>query len=181
MNNLNKIPRIIESIVKLLIINIPLQLIGAVLLVGYIPIHVKLIQYKWRKSIMLPYLLRWFDNADQYIGRDISTYLTVFSSGWWNIYCWLAWRNPLNYFGYVIAGFQSHEFIESIDIANTTNTNAGYYQLESQGYYEYCWIIKYSPTKCGRYRFGWKLNNTKPGDWVQEVCAIQPWIDFNGI
>src|ERR1043165_4732976 len=83
---------------------LPLQLLGAIILLFYIPIHVYLIKTSLRRRIELPYVLRWFDNADLYVGRDTSTYLKVFGTGVWGLYVWLAWRNPLNYFGYKVLG-----------------------------------------------------------------------------
>jgi hypothetical protein len=163
--------RFISCLFIWLLVCIPLQLVGSVLL---------LILCCFFNIGKLPRLFRWFDSADPFVGRDTSVIDKVSTDGWYARYTWLAWRNPLNYFGYKVLGFQSKEAIPSIAIGNTSDAHPGKYYLESQGHYEYCLIHLWSPTKCFRFRMGHKLNKTKVGDWVQRVGVIQPYIDFSG-
>src|SRR6185503_19026858 len=116
-------------------------------------------------SQRLPACLKWFDNADYYVDRDTSTYDAVCQSGWWNRYCWLAWRNPINYFGYVVLGLRVIEPLVLIDkIGNqsvsdngTTGLYYAEYEMDSKVYYEYYYIHKWSATKCLRFRMGHKI------------------------
>lgn len=148
----------------------------------------------------MPYFLRWFDNADMYIGRDASTYLNECLKGRWARYKWLAWRNPCNYFGYKHLAFVFNACGEytvidqsKFDVGNTTGAREGFRYIEYHQadpvkypkintYYEYYLIKKWSHTKCFRFRMGWKIanNSNKPGDYCQWVFAIQPYIDYSG-
>ena len=58
--------RLLKHTITFLFICLPLQLIGAILLLPAV---------YYSRSPQLPYLLRWFDNADMYVERDASTYL----------------------------------------------------------------------------------------------------------
>lgn len=164
---------------------LPLQLIGSILLAIYLPIHLQLIKRSIISSIKLPYLLRWYDNVDQYIGRDTSTYLAVFGSGVLNLYTWLAFRNPLNYFGWMILGVMSDQDIADDNIGDSTGCIEGTRHIEvtinNKSYYEYYYIKKLNSTHCIRIRIGWKLCDTKAGQIAQWVFVISPWHSYNGI
>lgn len=159
----------------------PLQLLGGIILLptSYLV-----------KNNPLPTWLKWFDNADQYVGRDTSVYFAVRSSGWWNNYLWLAWRNPLNYFGYQVLGFIIQQgFIQTVysgsaNVGDGTGQLSGFYfsEVEQNGstYYEYYFIIKYSTTTCFRFRMGHKIGSALPGVLCQFVGVISPYHSYNG-
>lgn len=182
--------RLIKHICILLLVCIPLQLLGAILLGIYLPIQRRLVQTNPERSWKLPYLLRWFDNADMYVNRDTTTYLqVVVPQGVWVQYCWLAWRNPINFFGYKILGVQVVTTRHLYGEGNFTigdDTMPGYYYQEvdinGKVYYEYYYVHKWSQTKCFRFRMGYKLGmkNLKAGDYIQEVMAIQIFKDYWG-
>ena len=165
----------------------PLQLLGAVLLLIYLPIHLALINHNLRSSIKLPYFLRWFDNADQYVGRDTSTYIRVFNSGYYNLYTWLAWRNPLNYFGYTKLGVinTTNNTLPDDNIGDATGLQEGTRNItvtiDGKEYFEYYYIKKYGTNKCVRIRMGWKLAGTEPGQISQWVFVISPYHSYKGV
>lgn len=164
--------RFFNNLLLLLLINIPLEILGWIILLPVCFLS---------KKDKLPVILRWFDNADLYIDRDTSTYLNVIKSGWFNRYCWLAFRNPCNYFGYKILGFKSNFSIPRSPVGDSAGYVPGLFYIEHSGYYEYYYIKKWSATKCFRFRMGWKLSNTDAGDWVQRVFVIQPYKSYTGV
>lgn len=144
-------------------IMLPLQLAGGVILLFVCPLI---------GTNPLPTWLKWFDNADQYVGRDSSTYMAVRASGWWNNYCWLAWRNPLNYFGYTMMGIQGTSQDQVLtdvppmpaNIGDTSQSGIYHAEVLIDGivYYEYYMIFKYTlfgTPRCIRIRIGWKLEH----------------------
>ena len=185
--------RLIRNLLVLFCVAIPHEIIGWVVL-PFVLLFVP------KTQIKLPALFRWFDNADIYAGRDYSVYQYVCNQGYWARYLWLAWRNPCNYFGYFYLSFVFNArgkytvFDPSqVNVGNTTGARAGYRYIEYvqlspvssalDTYYEYCYIKKWSSTKCLRFRMGWKIgNNTNPvGSYCQWVCVLQPYIDYSGI
>ncbi len=194
--------RLLKHIGILLFVSIPLQLIGIILLAIYLPIHFQLIKRGLRSSVKLPIFLRWYDNADQYIGRDTSTYLQVFGSGLYNLYCWLAFRNPLNYFGYKVLGLQildentsgtEHQTLGVSDLDQATlgalSVGDGYGDIDGfrfteittsgRTYYEYYWIKKFSfkgLLYCIRFRLGYKIKGIRfleMNQYIQQVIVLQ--------
>jgi hypothetical protein len=148
----------------------------------------------------LPRYLRWFDNADQFIGRDTSTYYGVTKSGKWNRYVWLAFRNPLNYFGYKILGVEVIESpkledvwvhgnaITLTEVGDRKGEKSGVYYVEitiaGKTYYEYHMIQKWSTTKCLRFRMGHKIcdpSSNTTGSIIQWVFVLQPYKDYAGL
>lgn len=113
----------------------------------------------------------------------------------WDKYRWLAWRNPINYFQYSVLGFRAYimgeeahiiKYLDPKDVGKSIGDHAvdapGYMYIEQRInnslYYEYYAIIpiKYPFLKKRvlRFRLGYKLSNTNPGDWVQEVLTVNP-------
>jgi len=197
--------RFIRWLLTWLLILLPLQLIGAVLLLLYLPVHRALVRRGLSQSIKLPFLLRWFDNADLYVGRDTSVYLSKFGDAFWTHYTWLAFRNPLNYFGYVVLGFVAGDRVlttfskfpsinlradqEHCEIGDGSDDVPGLFTAELENndktYFEYYYIKKYNffgTTKCIRVRIGHKIgSNTKPGQHCQWVFVISPFHSYDGI
>ena len=186
--------RLVKHLSILLVISLPLQLVGALALLIYLPIAAYRATPE-NASTMLPLALKWFDCVDSYVGRNTDTYLAVIAQGWWARYCWLAWRNPCNYFGYVILGTiltapisqTIHTSIESEAVSDGTGGIPGlfYTEVEANGktYYEYYYIKKYTSfgtPKCLRIRIGYKLGLAKPGDNAEQVFVISPWHSYNG-
>ena len=165
------------------------MIIGAISLLIYLGIK------KNNAPINLPKYLRWFDNADLYVGRDVSTYLKVIFSGWWSRYTWLAFRNPTNYFNYVYLGFvfkESFVYIkhnsEEDKIGDTSKEGFRHIELvngDGKRYYEYYYIKKYwfNPKVCFRFRMGWKIkdNKNKEKDAVQYCLVIAPYKEYTGV
>jgi len=196
--------RFLKHLAILLVVIFPLQAIGAVLLLLYLPIHRVLVSRDSSRSVKLPVLLRWFDNADLYVGRDTSVYLSKFGDTLWVHYSWLAFRNPLNYLGYAILGitiefpysqksttwYAKEADLSTIptDIGDGTGNAPGlfYTELSSNGktYFEYYYIKIYKffgVLKCVRIRIGHKIGrNASKGDHCQWVMVISPFHSFDG-
>ena len=181
--------RIFTHILILLLVCIPLELIGCIVL---LPV----VYYQGGVFTQLPRIIRWFDNADQFIGRDTSTYQAVAESGWWNRYLWLAFRNPSNYFGYTVLGHKVKEKLSlvsydadtaSLPIGDRVGENPGteYTVVNDAGteVWQYHKIIKWSDTKCARFLIGWKIfdiEKNEVGSIIQWACTIQPYKDYTG-
>ena len=197
--------RVIKCVLILLFVSIPLQLVGAVLLLGYLPYQQNLILSNAgtgeELSYRLPVWLRWFDCADLYLefGRTPVTYLfKVVPQGWWVRYCWLAWRNPINYFSYsylahkvVIRNINKAKTFEIGDpeVGDSTNDHPGTFYVQIEDFdekviFEYYKIIKWSATKCCRIRIGHKigaLKDLKDGQYIQDVLVFQLYRSYAGI
>lgn len=174
-NNMKFIYRLSFNLVIFFGLCIPLQIIGIIIL---LPVCF------YCQKTRLPRGLRWFDNADLYVGRDTSVYDSVLQSGWYNNYCWLAWRNPLNYFGYKILGKQVKTETMCIIQGNPNvgNTSApGLFIQESPIGYQYYYIHKWSQTTCMRLRLGWKFNSNITPGWYQWAFTVQPYMSYTGI
>lgn len=189
--------RLLINIFKFLCISVPLQLLGALILLPFL-------YYRHDKyARTLPSWLKWFDCADFYVGRDTSTYVNkIIPQGWWIRYCWLAWRNPINYFSYKYLGFLLEPPYKSLtyikipesehDIGDSSQDIEGFYyqeiEVNSKVYYEYYYIYVYtipftSIQKCIRFRMGWKLGQNIYAKYghVQDVFVISPFHTFSGI
>ncbi len=179
--------RLIKHLFVLFIIIFPLQLLGVIVLLPVLTVN--------RGSRQLPKVLRYFDNADMYIGRDTSVYDSVRDSGIWNQFVWLALRNPLNYFGYTVLGTCPQTSIEALEETISSErigdtTSPGFYHAEAlidgRRYFEYYWIYKYNmmPKYCFRLRLGHKLKYVKENklnNYIQWVCVISPFHSYTGI
>jgi hypothetical protein len=182
--------RLAKNICKFLMISMPIQLIGSILLLMYLPIQRKLSP----KLEMLPFFLRWFDNADMYIGRNTETYEKVYEGPFLAHYTWLAWRNPINYFSYAYLSVQVLGEIETIysndpegAIGDSTGDRPGFRYTElrvnNQTIYEYYFIYKWSSTTCFRFRTGYKIGGIKsnlPNEYIQEVFVLAPYKSYRG-
>lgn len=184
--------RLIKHLLILLFVLLPLEIIGWAILLPIVYYNQRSIQNNMQYSLKLPYLFRWFDNADIYseFNRDSTTYLcNVVPKGVLYRYYWLAFRNPINYFGYKVLGFQWKDplgaDLVNNDIGDSVGQQAGLsiigVTLNNKKYYEYYFIYKWSQTKCLRFRLGWKLQNTKNNDWVQWVLVFQPYRSYGGL
>ncbi len=89
--------RLIKHVGLLLGVLLPLEIIGWVIL---LPILLVV-----KDNLRLPVIFKWFDNADLWVGRNTETYEGIVKQGTWARYVWLAWRNPINYFGYAVMGY----------------------------------------------------------------------------
>lgn len=175
--------RFIVNLLTFFALELPLQLLGALLLLIYMPFA--------QSRIQLPFMLRWFDCADLYSEFDRSpvTYLTtVLPNGWWTRYCWLAWRNPTNYFSYKYlsykcTGKETYTILGNIDVGDSTGDMAGFKYIILGDIYEYSYIYKWSSTTCFRFRMGYKIGNTenKPNSYIQGVFVISPYKSYSGL
>lgn len=181
---------------KLFLVQIPLlglQLVS----IPCITVALLLIDKKEKK---LPWVLRWCDNADQFVGRNPHTYYDLCENeGYFARLNWLAFRNPLNYLGYQM-GFTwptDKSKIKIIDYVPSETkvgdkTKAGFYYIEVEitnekgkkhTYYEYYFVHQYgcNPKESFRYRLGWKIgdpNDYKGGERIQRVFVITPLKTF---
>ncbi len=155
-----------------LFISLPLQLLGAIVLIPVVPFY---------DIGKLPFLFRWFDSVDTYTNRDLWTINLINGGGWIddpitpsgtysghqlliNKYVWLAWRNPINYFSYKVLGIQVQGEVittlnnlyplipvplnESIEIGDTEGNYPGIQSVEmainNKTYYEYYMACPYT-------------------------------------
>lgn len=181
--------RLCWNLTKLFFICVPLEFLGIVILFFTLPLVRKFkskltLKQSCRDNIKLPMFLRWFDNADIYVGRDYSTYYKVYIGPYWDWYYWLSIRNPLNYFGYKVLGKRIYPGAWKIHIGNQMVDDrviSGFFYGEIQNVYTYYYVHKWNSTKCLRFRMGWKLTDNFDDNPVQWVMTIQPWKDYNGV
>lgn len=182
--------RFIKHCIIFLALELPMQLIGMILLAIALP---------FCKSPQLPYILRWFDLADFYVGRDPVTYLTqIVPKGWKERWYWIAWRNPCNYFAYKYLGIPANTVLTlnerspsdpaSYDLVGDATGKTGglaysEYKAGSRTYYEYYYVLPYTifgARKCFRFRMGWKIGGEPTGEPIQQVFVISPIRDYRG-
>lgn len=189
--------RFIKHLSIMLVVSLPLQLLGSLILIPATMI--------WDIG-HLPRCLRWFDSADPFTGRDTSVIKSI-NSGKSNYYphitnkllivlhkyLWLAWRNPINYFEYKVLGFKAivtHSASVSVSYQNQSDIGKeiGDHPLDAPGfefreqcinnnlYYEYYLVYQYPfmKSKALRFRLGYKLSNTNKHDYVQQVLTLNP-------
>jgi len=185
-----------------LFVCLPLMLAGTVILLFVCPFMPK-------DRIRLPYLVRWFDIVDDYIGRDTSVIQKIYAGGWWDRYVYCGWRNSVNYFDYMFLGlrwdgrerYTRYNPAES-DIGDGFGQRTGlrYISVEREGhlctcsgqphlinkhYFEYYFIYQYPFAKkvCFRFRLGWKIKDriNLAGTVSQWVFVISPWKRYDGV
>ena len=162
------------------------MIIGAIVLLCVCPFMAK-------DRLQLPWLFRWFDIVDSYIGRDTSVIKSIYAAGWWSRYCYCAWRNPINYFDYQYLGlhWNGAEVYTRYNPAEDNigdGSRAGLRNIEvlqaNHNYYEYYWIYRYPmmPSVCFRFRLGWKITNKQnpAGTVSQWVYVVSPFHGFTG-
>lgn len=178
--------RFLKHLLIFVCVLIPLQIVSAVLLPFVLPFY----------RGPLPRALRWFDNADQFNGRDTSVYKSVIQQGIRYQYYWLVLRNPLNYFGYFVLGLTINaNFTQRIlhnapdgEVGDATNCVPGLFytevEMEGKTYYEYYYIKTYtigSTVRCLRVRIGHKFgDDVSYGQHTQFVGLISPWHSYSG-
>lgn len=178
--------RFIKALFILFAITLPLEILGLVLVpLGLI----------FQRHYRLPTILKWFDNADVWLGRNSETYELVVNTGsFLEKYHWLALRNPINYFGYAVLGVKQDTLRSRVQIEGDIRVGDGaenvpgflyqeFYDFDNnKDIYEYYYIHKWSATKCFRFRMGHKIGRTVLGDVsaIQYVFVIQPYKDYHG-
>lgn len=189
------IVRFITNLLQFILIDLPLQLIGIIILYPICYIQ------RNQEIPKLPKYLKYFDCADLYVGRDISTYVAVCASGPFNRYCWIAFRNPINYYeykkGFVVQSSRMlvlkdwPDRISGITIGTHKGNKGGLFraeaEIDAELRYEYYLVVPYKlpflGPKCFRFRMGYKMDHpksNKPGDAVQSVFTINPFASFEG-
>lgn len=177
--------RLIKHLSILLLISLPLELLGAIILLPVI------IYCQRKGQEKLPGVLKWFDCFDLYSNRDTSTYLSIVAQGAFKRYLWLAFRNPCNYFGYKVLGIDCEGYLkqESLNgdiLVGDTRKDGLMVQevvIDSKVYYEYYLIYKWNHTKCLRFRMGWKIGDlysNRFGSLIEQVFVLQPYKDYSG-
>lgn len=184
------IMRLIKFSLIFLLLLLPLQLVGAILLLFVCP-------FVPNDKLRLPSLFKWWDIVDDYIGRDTSVIKKIYAQGWWARYCYIAWRNPNNYFGYIYMGLhwtgdEVYTLYDPSEDDVGDGTRAGFRHIEvvrrnaliDDKYFEYYWIYQYPFAKhvCFRFRLGWKIKDTDNpiGSVSQWVYVISPWHNYSG-
>ena len=191
--------RLLKHLALFLGITLPLQLIGIVLLIP------TTLLYDIGK---LPKVLRWYDSADPFVNRDTSVIESINkgTSSYYphttnrlvlafHKYCWLAFRNPLNYFEYIHLGVKADLLFPSYikrtyinptdtgkDIGDHFGDAPGYEYIETRignnYYYEYYAIIPinypFLKNKAIRFRMGHKLSGSRVGNWIQHAFVFNP-------
>lgn len=178
--NMNLFLRIMKHSTTFLGLILPLQLFGALILLPWV------YSYDIGK---FPKYLRWFDSVDPYIGRDTSVIDSLNKTkSTWLKYCWVAFRNPLNYFGWMVLGVRVPANIPDDNIGDATGCQEGFRHLEvvinNTNYYEYYYIKTYNfmnQKKCIRIRVGWKLAGLTTGKIAQWVLVVSPFHSYNGV
>lgn len=171
--------RLSVNLLSFLLIQLPLQLIGIILLYPVCAVY---------PIGAFPALLRWFDSADPYVGRDTSVIRKVQAQSLYERYNWVAFRNPINYFAYKYLGFRFPEktrytLVGNLDVGDSTGDEPGYRYLETdKGYYEYLYVKRIGLKSCFYFRLGWKLGGlkNKPGSYCQQVFTIS-YRSYSGV
>jgi hypothetical protein len=186
--------RLCIQICSFFFVSLPLTVLGILILLPVVCIY---------DIGKLPAVLRWFDSADPYVGRDTSVITQLnqnpetskyfFVNKILTKYNWLAFRNPINYFSYKYLGFQwdSPTLVTtsgSSKVGDSAGKVPGLYYIEviqnDRTHYEYYFIYKLSSTRCIRARMGHKIGqfeSNKKGDYVQQVLVIQPFKSYSGV
>ena len=182
--------RLLKNILCFLLIQLPLQIASGIILLAYLPFHRTKIASGNYSNLKLPNCIKWFDNADIYIGRDSFTYLWVCRQSFWVHYNWLVLRNPINYFEYLYLGFQflGYEFYTihgSMNVGDSTGREEGFKIIElDNGTYEYLYVKKapWNAKACFYFRMGWKIGNyaNPRGSWCQHVFTIS-YRSYSGV
>ena len=178
--------RFIQHLCVFLFVCLPLMLAGTVILLFVCP-------FMANDRLRLPWLFRYFDIVDDYIGRDTSVIKAIYAKGWWARYVYCAWRNSINFFDYFKLGLLWNgsevytKYNPAEDHINTGNT-AGFRHIEvmqgDKSYYEYALVYVYPFAKpyCFYYRQGWKIvNKNNPAGSVSQFClTANPFCTFTG-
>jgi|DEB0MinimDraft_10_1074344.scaffolds.fasta_scaffold01596_10 hypothetical protein len=194
-----------------LFLKMPLQILGYILLAIYIPFTLTDRRVHDCPDQRLPYLLRWFDNADirdQRFGLNGDpAHQARHKNLFIRRYTWLAVRNPVNYFQRKIIGSANPWLLEFHRVTHAKYksplaeskelTPVGDYIGHSEGWriveayrydykmlWEYYLVKHYGNGKCLRVRLGYKLGHD-PSDQksgsIQWVFSINPWKTYRGI
>lgn len=188
------ISRFIVHLFTFLFVCLPLMLAGVIVLLFVCP-------FMPNDRLKLPYMFRWWDIVDAWVGRDTSVIQKIYAKGWWARYVYCAWRNPINYFGYTYLGLHWNgseiytKYNPDEDNINTGN-ETGFRHIEvvqppafgvldyDKRYYEYClvWVYPFAKPRCLYFRYGWKIvNKDNPtGSTSQWVLTINPFCTFTG-
>lgn len=154
----------------------------------------------------LPVWAQWWDNDREPFGDAARGPAIRAASGllcFWLRYCWLAWRNPSNNFGYLLGFRQLYDVDYSLRgdsetsdqghpgwLFATATQNGALVAFEFYFVWEYkdYAIVLQAPylvpvTKCVRVRLGWKIadnatNKIADGSKAQIVCVINPVMSF---
>lgn len=189
----------LKHIIVLLFVVIPLEIVGMIIL----PF---VLLFVGKDKEQLPSLFRWFDNHETHLGvngaddglagppgyrleNGIYPYGEYnFFKNLWHRYYWLALRNPIYYFSYVVLGVNLSTLTEITskegDFGIGDKYRAGSYYLEvavnGKSYFEYYLVYKYplKKDKCFRFRIGWKL--TSEDSHKQWVFTVTPWMNYTG-
>lgn len=197
----------LKHFIVFLLVKLPLQLVGTVLLALYLPFHNRLrpVVTDEQGNIVdksanesLPKVLRWFDNHTIYLNNGVydATSVDGLSGGYeyrkWAKnpegflarYLWLAWRNPVNYFQTFVLGYapsKNCKHYKESRFPAVPPYNDYYIELDN-GVWERSYFkpIKWLKKFALRLRIGYKL---KHDDGLSQINSNSPaqWVFSIGI
>ncbi len=188
--------RFMKHLVTFLVFVLPLTILGWVILYPALLLLPK-------EATSLPRYLRWFDNVDGdgLIGDTINVArnlaLGVDPFGVYAKYKWIAFRNPIQGFKYLVLGMPNKEGMQSyydtkVELPSLLvgdYTTGGYVihetTVNNTRYYEYYYIKPYrlfNKSVCVRARFGWKLAGQfdRPRENISWTFAFNPFHTYRG-
>lgn len=187
--------RFLKHLLMFIGIILPLTVIGWIILYPVLLVLPK-------SSTALPRALVWFDNVDGdgLIG-DLSNQQRnadkgIDPEGAYAKYKWIAFRNPIQGFKYLVLGAPANEinlvtsvsrsYIVGQPVGDYTSGGTLFAYSDNRQYYEYYYIIPYKVLTlnlCVRIRFGWKLIGIadKPREYISWTFALSPWHTYRGI
>lgn len=190
---LSLILRIIKHLVVYLVIILPLELIGLIVLLLVLP-------FLSKDREDLPRLVRWFDNHELYTKQDIQDGIdglagdipfrkknNIYPYGpynylrnLWHRYNWLALRNPLNYFQYKVLGRKRKDvsilkkLVGSPFVGDLKGQKQGLRYMElDDNIWEIYYVKRLYGSRGLRVRIGYKIS--KDNKYCQWVLVINPF------
>ena len=198
--------RLFKHILMLLLVVLPIQLLGMVILLLVLP-------FVPTDREILPKMFRWFDNAEIPLGigsKDDGLAGPAYYRGPYLFslrklpypialfivrYTWLALRNPINYFQHKVVGVHiTHLFTANLSkydegVGNKEGDHEGTSYLEINMDNKTIWELyivkkyKWLPNKCFRLRIGWALDKPSEctiGSYKRWVFTITPFMSYEG-
>lgn len=175
------IPRILLSLLIKLLYDLPLMLLG------YIVVPIAL---KYEKDNHLPWWAEWcWGNRNH--GNDGEGFWARRTVGWSRFrrcFWWLAVRNPTFNSSKYILGFKSHGKARMVAHGDQTlpvgdTKGEGWYFARERWAWEFYFIKAYTlfgTRRCVRFRAGWKILGKEDGEFAQFVFSPNPIHPYTG-
>lgn len=177
------IPRLLISFILKLVIDLPLMLLG------YLVVAIAL---RYERNNHLPRWAEWcWGNKDH--GNDGGEFWAKRTLGWSRFrrcYWWLVVRNPTFNWSKYILGFKSDGFAIKWDASAYAwwheigdKKAGGWYWARERWAWELYYVRPYTlfgQHRCIRFRAGWKIYGKEPGEVAQFVFAPNPFHPYSG-